>query len=293
MFSLAALLLGLAGVCAWHLPAVARGGDDPPGAYKAESPEPTLAETLILEYINRCRLDPGEDGLRCLQTSGVPSNVDRNMFQQEMLEAKPAPPLVFDLALTKAARWHSYYQILNTMTHVEEEGKPGFTAKELPSRTKLAGFQARHVGENCMRTAKNPWYSHAAFVFDWGEGPGGMQPGRGHRRNILNPGYRVIGIGAVPWPNAEDIAVTHDFGGGDHRMLGGVVFNDRNRNRLYAAGEGVGGVAISTGTARVKSWTSGAYAVEAPESNARLTVELEGESTSVPSPTDRTTSSST
>ena len=198
------------------------------------------------------------------------------MFKQEMLAAKPAPPLVFDLALLKAARWHSNYQILNSMTHDEEEGKPGFSGKEPTSRTKLAGFNSGYVGENIMRTGKTPWYCHAAFVIDWGAGPGGMQPARGHRKNILNPGYRVAGIGAVPWSNGEDFAVTQDFGGGDHRMLGGVVFNDRNRNRSYDLGEGAGGVAISTGAAKTKSWKSGAYAVELPRSNAKLSVELEG-----------------
>ena len=102
-FSSVALLVGLTGICAWHWPAVARGGDDPPGAYKAASPEPSAAETLILEYVNRCRLNPAEDALGCVQTEGVPRTVDSDMFKQEMLEAKPAPPLVFDLALLKAA----------------------------------------------------------------------------------------------------------------------------------------------------------------------------------------------
>ena len=60
-------------------------------------------------------------------------------------------------------------------------------------------------------------------------------------------------------------------------MLGGVVFNDRKRSRFYDPGEGVGGVVISTGTAKTKSWKSGAYVVELPESKAKLTVELEGE----------------
>ena len=275
-FSSVALLLGLTGICAWHWPAVARGGDDPPGAFKADSPEPSPTETLILEYVNRCRLNPAEDALRCVQTAGVPGSVDSGMFKKEMLAAKPAPPLVFNLTLLKAARWHSYYQVLNNMTHEEEEGKEGYTGRSLSSRTKLAGFNHGHVGENIMRSGRTPWYSHSAFVIDWGEGPGGMQPGRGHRKNILNSGYRVVGIGVVPWSKAENFAVTQDFGGGEQRMLGGVVFNDRGRNRFYDLGEGVGGVAISTGVAQIKSWKSGAYAVELPQTGAKLTVELEG-----------------
>ena len=275
--SLAALLLGLGGVCAWHWPGVACGGDNPPGAYKASSPEPTPAETLILEYVNRCRLNPAEDAIRCLQTPQVPLTVDANMFKQEMLDAKPAPPLVFDLALIKAARWHSYYQIFNGQTHSEEQGKQGYTGQSLSERIKLAGFNEGRAGENIYRTAKNLWYCHAAFIIDWGPGPGGMQPERGHRRNILNPDYNLAGIGAVVWPTAEDFAVTQDFGGSNRRMLGGVVYNDQNRNRAYDIGEGVGGVAISVGTAKTKSWNSGAYAIELPESKAKLTVNLKGD----------------
>ena len=59
-------------------------------------------------------------------------------------------------------------------------------------------------------------------------------------------------------------------------MLGGVVINDRNHKRFYEPNEAVGGVPIATAKARTKSWSSGAYAIELPEKNARLTVELEG-----------------
>ena len=68
--SSAALLVGLSGICLGHWPAVARGAEDPPGAYKADSPEPTALETLTLEYLNRCRSDPAEDGLRCARPRG-------------------------------------------------------------------------------------------------------------------------------------------------------------------------------------------------------------------------------
>jgi hypothetical protein len=67
------------------------------------------------------------------------------------------------------------------------------------------------------------------------------------------------------------------LGGTKRRMLGGVVFNDLRRSRFYDIGEGVGGVAISVGAAETRSWASGAYAIELPESQAKLTVELQGE----------------
>src|SRR6185436_10265702 len=84
---------------------------DPPGAYKAPSPDPSPVETLMLEYINRCRANPAEDGPRCAADKAVPSSVDLKMFVREMAEGKSAPPVVFDLKLLKAARWHCHYQI--------------------------------------------------------------------------------------------------------------------------------------------------------------------------------------
>ena len=188
MVSLAALLAGLAGIGLGQWPAAARGAD-PPGAYKADSPEPTPLETLMLEYINRCRANPGEDGLRVAQSPGIPPSVDLNMFKREMSLAKPAPPLVFDLLLLKAARWHSYYLVCNEAVHEEVPGKQGYTAKQPWDRTALAGFPGGAVGENCGQKGKNPWFCHCGFVVDWSPpaGPGGMQPKRGHRNGILNP----------------------------------------------------------------------------------------------------------
>src|SRR5262245_40743977 len=105
---------------------------DPPGAYKAPAPDPSPVETLMLEYINRCRANPAEDGVRCAADKSVPSDVDLKMFLREMSAARSAPPLVFDLNLLKAARWHSHYQILHGQGHNETAGMEGFTG-ETPS----------------------------------------------------------------------------------------------------------------------------------------------------------------
>ena len=86
----------------------------------------------------------------------------------------------------------------------------------------------------------------------------------GHRKNILNPGYRVAGIGVVPGRTPE-LRCYPGLRRRGNRTLGGVVFNDRNRSHFYDLGEGAGGVAISTGVAQTKSWKSGAYAVELPQ----------------------------
>ena len=242
---------------------LAADGGGASGGYQPPSPEPTPWETLILEYINRCRANPAADAERCIATKRVPGSVDVDMFRREMNAEKPAPPMFFDLSLLKAARAHSYYQIVNEQTHTETEGKPGFTGVTPSDRVRAAGFTGGSA-ENIFRDARDPWYSHAGFVVDWGEGPGGMQPGRGHRRNILNPSYRVAGCGAVAHQGTKTFAVTHNFSTIRKRLAGGVIIRDVNRNGFYDLGEGVGGVTISVGDEKLKSWSSGAYAIEIP-----------------------------
>ena len=150
------------------------------GPTRPTPPSPTRYETLVLEYINRCRANPAEDAVRCIENPGsvpygIPAYVDRKMFQPEMSEAKPVPPLVFNLALLKAARWHSYYQVFNGMTHSEDAGKKGFTASSSRDRLHLVGIICRAL-KPPARTSSAPtrkpankqpanlWASHLLLV---------------------------------------------------------------------------------------------------------------------------------
>ena len=251
--------------------------EDKSGVYQARSKEPTAHETLILEYINRCRANPTQEAAIIIEAGRVPKNVDAAMFQREMEQASPAPPLVFNLNLVKAARWHSWYQIKHGQTHFEEPGASGFTGVKPNDRTRKAGFQERHVSENVFSKGRNPWYSHCGFIVDWGAGPGGMQPERGHRRSILNPRFRSIGVAALVYGKGrnQNIAVTHNFGGGTQRMAGGVVYKDLNDNRFYDLKEGVGGVQMTVGDASVESWESGAYSIPISTEEQKIKVTVE------------------
>jgi hypothetical protein len=231
--------------------------------YQAPSPEPTPQETVILELINRFRADPvGEaDRLMAQKNDWVFGGVDAEMFRAEMKALKPAQPLVFNLRLLDAARKHSHYMILNELGHVEDPAKGGFTGKTVGERCAAAGYPTGGGTENCFRDASSPEHSHAGFVVDRGPGgTGGMQPGRGHRTNLINPSLREIGAGAVA--HGGKLSVTHDLGTGSARSVGGVVFVDADGDGAYTIGEGRGGVAI-TGSdgSRATSWSSGAYAL--------------------------------
>lgn len=224
--------------------------------------EPTPEEVEILTLMNRFRADPtGEVARWGGKPQGwVAQNVDWAMFEKEMSELKPAPPLVFDLSALTSARSHSTYMIHNGLGHDELADKQGFTGKSFSDRMKAAGFVGSPGGENCFRDAPSALGSHIGFIIDTGPGgPGGMQPGRGHRTNMINPGFSVVGPGAVQ--HSGRFSVTHNFGRGKNRAAGGEVFTDTNRNGRFDAGEGRGGVVIRTadGKASTTTWASGGY----------------------------------
>jgi hypothetical protein len=248
--------LGMLGVSL----AITFGASAAENVYQAPSPEPTNDETLILELMNRFRADPTNEVERW--KGGNPwNNIDEKMFLKEMKELTPAPPLVFNLKLLDAARKHSHYMVLNGLGHDEDPSKAGFTGKNPGERAKLAGYQSGGWGENAFRDPGSAYKSHVGFIVDAGAGPGNMQPGRGHRTNMMGKGYREIGPGAVPHGGGSNVSVTHLFGAGSGvRFCGGVVFLDKNNNHFYDPGEGIGEVKIiaSDGTS-VSTWNSGSY----------------------------------
>jgi len=244
--------------------------------YQAPDPEPTSEEIYSLELLNRFRLDPKAEaeliapgGQRSGNSRGG-RNVDYKMFYNEMLELKPAPPIVMNLNLLDAARKHSHYMIKNSMTHVEVEGNAGFVAASFSDRCKLAGYTGGAIGENCFRDAGDALIGHNGFIIDYGEGgEGGMQKGRGHRMNMIKASAREIGLSALP--HSGKISITHNFGSGTGmRFVGGVVYKDKNKNGFYDIGEGVGGVKISTedGKNETVTWKSGGYSLPLADSNA-------------------------
>jgi hypothetical protein len=232
--------------------------------YQAPSAEPTPDETLILELMNRFRANPSAEAKYIVDTFGKGDRVlgaDARMFLEECAPLKPMPPLVFNLQLLDSARKHSYYMIHNGLTHVEEPEKRGFTGVSFGDRAKAAGYAGFASAENAFAGSSGALNSHVGFIVDFGAGPGGMQPGRGHRANMMG-NHREAGPGGVP--NGNGLSVTHNFGSrGAGRLVGGVVHVDLNDNAFYDAGEGKGGVLITASDgSHVTTWSSGAFTLE-------------------------------
>lgn len=249
---------------------------DTKGPYEAPDREPTPEETLIVELMNRFRANPSAEADLIAPPGKSGGGVDWKMFRDEMKALKPQPPVVFNLDLLDAARKHSYYMIHNGLTHDEVEGKVGFYGKGPGDRIKLSGFKGGGWAENAFAGSGGPLDSHNGFLVDAGAGPGGMQPERGHRKNMA-AGYREVGPGGVP--NGRGLSVTHDFGSRDVRMAGGVVYIDANANNFYDIGEGIGQVTISSSDGgAVTTWKSGAYELDLKgQKDVTLTAYLGGE----------------
>ncbi len=234
----------------------------------AQEIEPTPMETEMLELINRLRANPQEEAKMMAKAGFAPGHVDLQMFLKEMEDEKPAQPLVFNLKLIDAARKHTKYQLAHGQGHVQEEGKSNFTGKSFMDRYREAGYNGRSGGENVFIYCKSPWQGQVAFVIDWKleASDGGMQNGRGHRRNLMKASYTEVGVGMAGESNA---AVTQNFGSSS-RAIGGVAYKDKNKNGRYDAGEGIGGVEISFGGKKITTWKSGAYTLPAGNKGGKI-----------------------
>lgn len=173
-----------------------------------------------------------------------------NAYEQYMLElvnaerAKVgAQPLAFDSSLNTASENHSSWMIsTDTFSHTGSGGSnPG-------ARMTAAGYSfsgSWSWGENIA------WASTRA--------PAGLQDevlllhnnlmnSSGHRANILNDGYREIGIGfeVGQYGSYEGAFVTQDFAStATSPFLTGVTFDDLDGDRFYDPGEGLGNFTIS------------------------------------------------
>lgn len=234
----------------------------------AQEIEPTDLETEMLELVNRLRANPQAESEMMAKAGFAPGHVDLQMFLEEMKTEKPAQPLVFNLKLIDAARKHTQYQLKHGQGHVQETGKEGFTGVGMMDRYKESGYSGRSGGENVFIYCKSPWQGQVAFIIDWKlEGSdGGMQAGRGHRKNLMKGSYNEVGIGMASETNA---AVTQNFGR-TSRSIGGVAYKDKNKNGRYDAGEGLGGVEISLGGKKVKTWKSGAYTLPVGDGGGKI-----------------------
>lgn len=167
-----------------------------------------------------------------------------------------AQPLAFNSHLNDAAGRHSdWMAATDNFSHAGEGGSnPG-------QRMVAAGYKAMQAwGENIAgRHISLPsGYQdevdrlHSQF---WNSPT--------HKSIMLNGNYREVGIGLTfdgfAW-------VTEDFAKSNNTFLTGIVYDDKDGDRLYDVGEGLGGIDITAkaedgSVYRTETWASGGYSL--------------------------------
>jgi len=227
-----------------------------------DSGDPTSAQQLVLEYVNRARANPVAEGQRL--------GIDIHEGLPDPSLVGPRPPLAMNKLLLGIAQAHSRDMYnLNYFSHNDPNGTTAF------ERITHAGYDYVRAGENMAAGVG----LSAAGLEDFMMVDAGTS-GRPHRVNLLDLlnaypcgglscVYSEVGIGyyggATPNGIGLSSLITEDFGTAANTgpFLLGVVYNDRNNNNFYDIGEGIAGVTITTssGWYYAISSSAGGYAI--------------------------------
>lgn len=235
-------------------------------------------EQLLIELINRARLDPLGEAARL----GIDLNQGLSPGQ---LDGSQKQPLASNDVLARAAEGHSQWMLdADIFSHTGVNGtNPG-------QRMTAAGYSftgSWRWGENISwwgttgrldLTAAMNAQSDALFVSPH------------HRVNILNGGFREIGVaqvvgayrsGSITYTNTS--MVTENFATtGTAVFLTGVTYTDRDGDLFYDVGEARADLVVTGGGRSVSSRDSGGYDLPV-QAGGVLTVSLQsnGQTTGV------------
>lgn len=249
--------------------------------------DPTPEEQLMLEYINRARANPTEEGVRLMDTQDPRVQGAYQYFKIDPVATKKAfttypqrPPLAFHSKLIDAARNHT-----RDMDQNNFQGHTSSNGDELGTRYSKVGYASMGMyGENVAAYSESVWHGHCGLNVDWGEE---NQKVLGHRSNIMNFNnsvYTEIGIGityngkGLSSGSVGPYVITQDFGIGSTRYVTGVVYDDKNKNGFYDIGEGIPNVKLvpNRGTYYTVTSSSGGYALPYSGGSSLTVVASEG-----------------
>lgn len=224
--------------------------------------EPTDLEQFMLELINEARANPPAEAARL--GIGLNDGLDANR-----IGAATKQPLAFHSQLIQAARNHSDWMLAaDVFSHT---GAGGSTPTE---RARAAGYPFSAAENIAYYSTQGPLDSVGAVAGSHD----GLFKSPGHRTNLMEPTYSVIGLGVRDgdfkgW-NAQMVSQSFSEGGesvDSGPFLLGVVFDDKNGNERYDPGEGLEGVRVEPdygGYFAITS-SSGGYAVPLPPAETR------------------------
>ncbi|MCR6499670.1 CAP domain-containing protein [Shinella sp. CPCC 101442] len=233
----------------------------------------TPQEQLMLELVNRARMDPAGEAKRfdIALNEGVPT--DRT------ISTAPKQVLAGNDALARSADKHSQWMLGNNrFEHQETANTPGFTGVTPSDRIKAAGYNltgnwstaeniaVRGTSETITAAMRTEMIinQHADLFVDEN------YPGRGHRTNILSEAVQEMGIGQRFGPftfsgggsSFNSSMVTQNFASqGNKIFVTGVVYKDKViADDFFSVGEQVANVGVtSKGAVSDKTGAGGGY----------------------------------
>lgn len=211
-------------------------------------------EQLLMELVNRARLDPLSEAARY----GISLNQD---LPAGRIDGTQKQVLAGNVRLDASAAAHSGWMLeANVFSHT---GVGGSTPRQ---RMEAAGY----VFSGAWASGENLSWRGTTGRLDPGAAiemhHAGLFRSAGHRVNLMNDTYREMGIaqelgsfrqGTITY-NAS--MVTENFArSGTRVFLTGVTYHDADGDRFYDIGEGRGGVSLTIGSASTRSAAAGGY----------------------------------
>jgi len=238
--------------------------------------QPTAQEVLVVELINRARLDPEAEATRL----GIGLN---DGISGTQITATPKPPLAHNLLLIDAARDHSQWMLDNDVF-----AHTGVNGSSSHDRMIAAGYlftgswaSGENIAWSGATTSTINLTSYAVSQHD------GLFESPGHRTNILNANYREIGVGQkqgyflLDGNNYLSSMLTQNFArSGSSYFLTGVIYEDANNNEFYDVNEGLSGITITINGNSYPVFNTGAYAI--PLGNGTYALSITGDALGTP-----------
>lgn len=210
-------------------------------------------EQLILELINRARLDPSAEAARL--GIGLNDNISGGSISTSAKQV-----LAGNEDLVDAARAHSQWMLnTDTFSHTGAGGSSP-TARMRDAGYELSGSWS--TGENIAWAGTTGSLNVAAYTQRLHDN---LFKSAGHRLNILNDGFREVGIGELTgnFSGYNAAMVTENFArSGSKFFVTGVAIVDRDDDEFYDIGEAVSGIRVQVaGQGADVTETAGGYKV--------------------------------
>ncbi|MEO5322229.1 CAP domain-containing protein [Mesorhizobium sp. CC13] len=177
----------------------------------------------------------------------MPLHSANEQYLLELINAERAKvgaqPLAFDNDLSEAAENHDKWMLATDIFSHTGSGGSSPTSRMKSAGYVLTGTWA--TGENiAWATTRAPTgYTDEVKLLHTN-----LMNSSGHRANILNPTFREVGLGfeVGDYKGRTSAFVTEDFAkSGTDLFLTGVAFDDKDGDRFYDPGEGMGTISVT------------------------------------------------